>query len=325
VISFFSWIIDKYPKIISLNDIPFQELEHEIDSFCDEYSYTEVVKLKTQINNVFKGQIEDDLLSKLKRWFAKTRQENPFNRYRDVNFHGIFLFPYFKHKEHEDFINEAWYDLNSFTGNWIDIYYSFEDLEKKNGFDVLDELKGLNNIKITDLPAFLIWDNSLSNVLSIPLEGLNKEQIFKVMQFIVQSIKEKKSLLEVAQVALEYINKELSKTKQIQYYNIMGDIYDFKNASGFTFINKSVVENSFNKIKEQFDENTANVIKQIAEIVEKSSNNEAKELFEAFNKEINNPEPKKTLLKTFWTGLTTALPILASTASITASILKIIG
>jgi hypothetical protein len=131
MIAFFSWIIDKYPNIASLNDIPFQKLEHEIDSFCDEHSYTEVVKLKTHVNNVFKGQIDDDLLSKLKRWFAKTKQENPFNRYRDVNFHGIFLFPYFKHKEHEDFINETWYDLNSFTGNWIDIYYSSEDLEKK--------------------------------------------------------------------------------------------------------------------------------------------------------------------------------------------------
>ncbi|MDR1895187.1 MAG: hypothetical protein LBR10_00160 [Prevotellaceae bacterium] len=321
VISFFGWIIEKYPKITSLNEIPYQKIEDEIDLFCDKYSYGEVVKLKKQVNNIFKNQTEKNLLDKIKRWFRDKGKENPFNRYTNVNFHGIFLFPYFNSQKYKDFINKAWYDLNSFTGNHIDIYYSNDDLEKKNGFDVLNELKGLDNIKITDLPTFLLWDKTLSHALSIPLADLEEEQIFKVMQYIVQSIKEEKSLDNIAQCVPDYINNTFNKKIKIEFHM---ENYNIINSPNTNFANRSKVEGSFNKISEQMDENTANVLKQIAEIVESSANNKAKDLFEEFSKEINKPEPKKSLLETYWNGLISALPILASTASITASILKII-
>ena len=84
------------------------------------------------------------------------------------------------------------------------------------------------------------------------------------------------------------------------------------------------VLSSFNKVKMQFDEETANVIQQIAEIVEISKNAEAVELFEAFNEEISKPEPKKTLLKTFWNNLSSLLPDLSITVSIVEKVMKII-
>ena len=111
--------------------------------------------------------------------------------------------------------------------------------------------------------------------------------------------------------------------EKIQY--IMEEKYDFTNARNITFVNKSNVVNSFNKVKEQFDEETANVIRQIAEIVEKSENAEAAEYFEAFNEEINKPEPKKSRLKSFWNSLSSVLPVLSSTFSIVTNVMKIIS
>ena len=124
---------------------------------------------------------------------------------------------------------------------------------------------------------------------------------------------------------MDFINEQLDRKipKQIQY--IMGDNFEFNNAQNFTFVNKSNVENSFNKLKDQFDEETASVIRQIAEIVEKSKKSEAVELFEAFNEEVNRPEPKKTLLKTFWSELSTILPVLSTTASIAEKVIKLIN
>jgi len=119
-------------------------------------------------------------------------------------------------------------------------------------------------------------------------------------------------------MGLNEIDKE-----NIQY--IMGDIYDFKNAQNITFVNKSNVVNSFNKVREQFDEETANVIQQIAKIVENSKNVEAAELFEAFNDEITKPAPKKSLLKSIWSGLSSVLPVLSTTVSIVEKIMKIIN
>jgi hypothetical protein len=47
---------------------------------------------------------------------------------------------------------------------------------------------------------------------------------------------------------------------------------------------------------------------QIAEFIERSGNEEAGELFDSFNEEINNPEPKKFVRKSLWRGIEKALP-----------------
>ena len=124
-----------------------------------------------------------------------------------------------------------------------------------------------------------------------------------------------------ARKAISYIYEQHKKSKQ----NNMGDNIKIENVQNLTFVNKSNVVNSFNKVREQFDEKTANVIKQIAEIVEKSKNDEAKGYFEDFNEEINKPEPKKSRLKSFWNSLTSVLPVLSSTVSIVEKIMKIIN
>lgn len=327
-IEFFNWIIKEYPQLNIASDIPYIKIEELIDQFCEERSYSDIKSFKKQVERIFKGESDNSILNKI-RWFlggSAKNQKNPFDRYNRMNFHGIFLFPNFGSSDLIEFIHASWQDLNSLTGEWIDIYYSKEDIKKRNGFDILKDFTSLNNVKLTDLPAFIIWDKSLNNALALPLRELNNNQILLTIQQVVQSIKEGCDLQSVAEAGLDIINKELKRTifceQKIQY--IMGDKFEFNNARNFTFINKSSVVNSFNKVKEQFDEETANAIKQMAEIVEKSENKDAVELFDAFNEEINKPEPKKSLLKTFWNGLTTVLPVLAHTASITANILKII-
>lgn len=328
-IEFFNWIIKEHPKLNIASDIPYNKLEELIDQFCEERSYSDIKSFKKQVERIFKGELDNNLLDKI-RWIlggSAKSQKNPFDRYNRMNFHGIFLFPNFGSSDLIEFIDESWQDLNSLTGEWIDVYYSKEDIKKRNGFDILKDFTSFNNIKLTDLPAFIIWDKSLNNALALPLRKLNNNQILLTIQQVVQSIKEGDDLQNVAKSGLNVINKELKRTiffkQKIQY--IMGDKFEFSNAKNFTFINKSSVVNSFNRVKEQFDEETANAIKQIAEIVEKSENADAIELFDAFNEEISKPEPKKSLLKTFWNGLTTALPILAHTASIAANIIKMIG
>jgi len=329
-LEFFNWVINQFPKLNLASDIPSSKLNELIDQFCEDYSYSDVKSFKKQVEKIFRGELEGNLLNKIRNWFNTTGNKinystNPFDRYTQMNFHSVFLFPNFGSSDLVKFIDESWQDLNSLTGEWIDVYYSKEDIKKRNGFDILKDFKSFSNIKLTDLPSFIIWDSSLKNALALPLIDLSNKQILLVVQHIVQAIKDGKELQEVAKTGMDFINEQLDKKipKQIQY--IMGDNFEFNNAKNFTFINKSNVENSFNKVKEQFDEETANVIKQIADIVEKSSNEEAAELFDAFNEEVNKPEPKKSLLKSFWTGLSAALPVLSTTASIVEKILKMIN
>ena len=102
----------------------------------------------------------------------------------------------------------------------------------------------------------------------------------------------------------------------------MGDY--FNNITDSTIINRSTVENAYNKVRSDEGQDTAEVLVEIAKIVEESKNKEAGELFDSFNEEINKDEPKKSVLKNTWNGITKVLPILSTTANIAEKIIKIL-
>lgn len=97
-----------------------------------------------------------------------------------------------------------------------------------------------------------------------------------------------------------------------------GDV--FQNITDSTIVNKSIVEASFNKVKEEFDSETANALKVVAAEIEKSGNKEAAELFESFNEELQKPEPKRSVLRNFWNGIVEILPQLSSLAEVAVKI-----
>ncbi|MGV3556931.1 hypothetical protein [Larkinella arboricola] len=103
---------------------------------------------------------------------------------------------------------------------------------------------------------------------------------------------------------------------------VMGD--NFENISG-TVINRSLVSNSFNKVRDQIDEESAKLLEYITLEVEKSGNKDAVDLMEGFHKEIQQPEPKKSILKNFWNGLVIAIPSLISNADKVMDIIEKIG
>ena len=103
----------------------------------------------------------------------------------------------------------------------------------------------------------------------------------------------------------------------------MGD--KFENIQNSTIINRSVVSDSFNKIKEGYGEDVANALMQIAEFIEESGNKEAGELFDSFNNEIKEPEPKKSMLKSLWGGIEKALPAITTLSEAVVKVVTIFG
>lgn len=100
----------------------------------------------------------------------------------------------------------------------------------------------------------------------------------------------------------------------------MGD--KFENISNSTIINRSIVDNSFNKIKSLADEETARIIKLIEEKVNEADNAAANSLFNNFNSEISQDNADKSKLQQYWNGLVSILPSLDSIASLAE---KVIG
>jgi hypothetical protein len=68
-----------------------------------------------------------------------------------------------------------------------------------------------------------------------------------------------------------------------------------------------VIQHSFNKVKSDFDEESVNALKKVEDDIEKSHNREAAVIFEAFIEELQKPEPRRAVLHTLWSVVTTTL------------------
>ena len=101
----------------------------------------------------------------------------------------------------------------------------------------------------------------------------------------------------------------------------MGDT--FSNIQNSTIVNRSMVENAFNKTKSEMGEDTAAILLKVAELVAQSGNKEAGELLDQFNEELSRPQPRKSLLKRSWDSLLATLPAITSIAGAAAAIAKL--
>lgn len=331
ILNFFDWIRNQYPELNLSGDIPLCKLNDLIDEFCKNKKSPETNLLKKQIKQMFKESRNGNFISKIREWFTnngnKTEEEsNPFDRYSRVKFHGIFLFPKGCAAQLNKFIEESWQDLNSMTGEWIDIYYSKKDVKDRTCYDVRDNIKRFDKINNADLPAFIIWGNDFENSYPIPISDLENKKILTLIAHLVDSIRNDKSLPEVVDDGINFIREELRKNKpnQINIQN-MGDIFELNNANNITLVNRAKVDNAFNNNSDNCNENLANVIKEIGKIVETSKNKDANVLFKEFTKELDKKRPSKPKLKSFWNSLKEILPILSSTASIAKTIMEIIN
>ncbi|MBC9176152.1 hypothetical protein [Pseudoroseomonas ludipueritiae] len=101
----------------------------------------------------------------------------------------------------------------------------------------------------------------------------------------------------------------------------MGDT--FSNISNSTIINRSTVQDAFNKIRSDFDETTAKFILELADHVDKSGNKDAGEVLDQINEELARPQPRKGLLKRSWENLVQLLPTVTAVAGAAGAIVKL--
>jgi hypothetical protein len=100
---------------------------------------------------------------------------------------------------------------------------------------------------------------------------------------------------------------------------VMGDV--FEGIQNATIINKSWVEDSFNKVKKEYNEETSKALLNVAEFIEKSNDHAAGSIFNSFTEELNKPQPDKSKLKSSWEGIERLLP---SIATVSASVAKVV-
>ena len=93
--------------------------------------------------------------------------------------------------------------------------------------------------------------------------------------------------------------------------------------AGAIVINRAIVQNSLNKIKERKGEDAARLLEQISRHVEESKNPKAVEMWEGFNKQLIDDPSKTTMLQSIWEGLVRVLPQVGTIAAAAGGIAKL--
>ncbi len=102
---------------------------------------------------------------------------------------------------------------------------------------------------------------------------------------------------------------------------VMGD--SFENINNTTIVNRSLVQNSFNKLKRDYDAEVSQALLQIADFIQKSNDPAAAALFDKFNEELNKPQPEKSILTKIWSGIETVLPSITSISDVASKIIPL--
>jgi hypothetical protein len=93
--------------------------------------------------------------------------------------------------------------------------------------------------------------------------------------------------------------------------------------AGAVVINRAIVQNALNKVKERTGDDAARLLEQISRYVEESRNPKAVEMWEGFNKQLTDDPSKKTMLQSIWDGLVRVLPQVGSIATAAGGIAKL--
>ena len=105
---------------------------------------------------------------------------------------------------------------------------------------------------------------------------------------------------------------------QLSEESVMGD--NFSNVSGSTIVNRSLVANSLNHLQQAGSAESAEALRELADVIEESGSREAAECLDNLNEELAKDAPRKAVLRAMWERILVILPYVANSAAIATGI-----
>ena len=205
------------------------------------------------------------------------------------------------------------YPNNSYLKEYVIDNNLFNDIEirlynDKENFRNFIETEKTNNSTIIKIPlnlekkniTFILYHLKFGAILTLELNNKHVEETINLPK-----------LTENGKEELDIQSKPS--------YNIfieslhMGD--NFENIHNSTIINKSLVENAFNKVENTYDKDTRDELEKVAKLIEESKNPTAVTLFDNFTEEINKQSLDKSKLQSIWNNIVKVLPTVSTIAT----------
>lgn len=248
-LEFLAWVLDEQPVLDLDGDIPSDKVRELVQCFCEAKQYSNAASFGREVARWMSGEGSETVLQRIRRFLSGRRHDThsrldrtPFRRYQSVRMHGMFLF--LSTGDFPTFIDRHWRDLNALTGNALDVYFSEDDLKTRvSGYETLSEFKSLQ-VSVVQLPAIILWEQSLKLAQAVPLGKLEHDDIMEVMKHLVHKINGGSDLKTVVSTATDFAGSlmndkkssvvEIVKTKIVieRGDNIMHDKYEVSGQAG---------------------------------------------------------------------------------------------
>ena len=200
-IEFFEWVKKHADDPTAIRKMPSIVFERLVDDYISSSGKGEGEKrqlLKAYTQTGWKSLLERfQILFKM----GKTRRSKELGtimeRYYSnrANFNCLIL-PLSdreSQKQYQTLITDSWYDLNALSADYLDIYYSETD-NGKSGYDIANTMSSLPETLRKKAPCLVIWEYSIKDAKTIPIDELNNKQILSVVKCIVETIQQTNDL-----------------------------------------------------------------------------------------------------------------------------------
>jgi hypothetical protein len=249
----------KMPDLNLPGSIPKEQFKELALNFCDDKGYTNGNDFAEAATRWLYGRGSQSFLKKiidfltmkgLKRSIKNPHHDigNPFDRYNSIRFHGLFLFA--NSNGYNRFIKNNWVELNSMTGDLLDLHYSYDDLKGVDGYRISRMFKSFKPTA-NQIPSLVLWEN-LSNPIFISLERLMDADIIEVLKHVVTHFQEVNGNVNVSDSGASSdlaaaANIGNNKAQELRQMNRTGSTVNINTFSGVG--NATVNTDSFKNIE----------------------------------------------------------------------------
>ncbi len=227
---FFEWLQTYKNNPTAIRKMPSVVFEKLVNEYITLNKKGE--RVKNQLLKSYRQTGWDALLEKIKVLLQinKTKHTKKLDIVLDRYFSHCARFnciilplsDYESQKQYQSLITDSWYDLNELSADYLDIYYSETD-NGKSGYDIAKRISSLPEGLKKKAPCLIIWEYSIKNSKTIPIDELNSKQILLVIKHIVEMIQQEKDLDLIVKEALKVVKNQQGMNHGATIINVEGD------------------------------------------------------------------------------------------------------
>ena len=237
-LNFFDWLECNTDCATDVRKMPADIFERFIDKYIIDSKKTEADKkqlLKSYHRTGWESLLEKfQVLFRIKERKSKSTSEVIERYYSHYGRLKCIILPLSdpeSQQVYRSLINESWEDLNSCSGNYLDIYYSEVDTGR-SGFDIAQRINSLPRTLRYKAPCIIVWERSMQDAEPLSISGLDNIQIVELIRSRVENIQGNMSFNNIIKEARNKVAELQNEKKHVSNYyapvitgdgNVVGD------------------------------------------------------------------------------------------------------